>query len=419
MRYLLQFSRVFVGALFLFSGLVKANDTVGFSYKLMEYWEVFGLHFLTPISLVLAAFICVFEVVIGAAILFRWRIKLSAWLLLLMILFFTFLTFYSAYFEKVTGCGCFGDAIPLTPWQSFTKDVILLVFVLIIFFNKNKLAEENYETRKEENVLLVLAQLLVSFAAIYQLQFNQMWIFSFILLGVSMILKYGLPKNISGHALGAWLFLSTCVFCYITYAHLPFRDFRAYAIGKNIPEQMQGIPDVLKYYYNLKDKKTGEIKEFEKFPENYEQNYDYVDFRTEVITKGNPAKILDFNIVDADGNDVTQDLLNNESYSFLLISYNLDKTNVDAHLAFNELANKAQNAGYQVMGLSASTFSKIDEHRHNVQAMFPYFNMDETTLKTIIRSNPGLVILKKGTVIGQWHYNDFPSFETLKSEVLK
>lgn len=123
-----QFSRIFVGVLFIISGLIKLNDPVGFSYKLAEYFgePVFNLPFLVPFSLTLALFLVIVEVLLGIMLLIGYKSKFTIWSLLLMIVFFTFLTFYSAYFDVVKDCGCFGDALHLTPWQSFTKDVVLL-----------------------------------------------------------------------------------------------------------------------------------------------------------------------------------------------------------------------------------------------------------------------------------------------------
>lgn len=133
-NFITQFSRIFVGVLFIISGLIKLNDPVGFSYKLTEYFgeTVFNLPFLSPFALALALFIVVLEVVLGVFLLLGYKTKFTVWVLLLLILKFTFLTFYSAYFDVVKDCGCFGDALHLTPWQSFTKDVVLLLFILIL-----------------------------------------------------------------------------------------------------------------------------------------------------------------------------------------------------------------------------------------------------------------------------------------------
>src|SRR6195952_2914213 len=132
-------ARILVGLLFIFSGLIKANDPLGFSYKLVEYFEVFHLTFLNPLALSLAIILCALEMVLGFALLIGVRAKSVAWGLLLLIIFFAFLTFYSAFFKVVQSCGCFGDAIPLTPWQSFSKDLVLLLLILVLFFNRNQI----------------------------------------------------------------------------------------------------------------------------------------------------------------------------------------------------------------------------------------------------------------------------------------
>ena len=137
LKKLIGFVRVFVGVLFIISGFVKLNDPVGFSFKLQEYFapDVLNIEFLSPFALGLAIILVIVELVLGVALIIGYYKRLTMWLLLLMIIFFTFLTFYSAYFNKVTDCGCFGDALPLTPWQSFTKDVILLIMIVFLFIN--------------------------------------------------------------------------------------------------------------------------------------------------------------------------------------------------------------------------------------------------------------------------------------------
>src|ERR1700760_4509733 len=136
MRKLVWFCRIFVGLLFIFSGLIKINDPLGFSYKLEEYFDVFHTGFLYSFALSLSIILCSLEIILGFALLIGVRAVSVTWGLLLLIIFFAFLTFYSAFFKVVQTCGCFGDAIPLTPWQSFTKDMILLALVLVIFANR-------------------------------------------------------------------------------------------------------------------------------------------------------------------------------------------------------------------------------------------------------------------------------------------
>src|SRR6201996_1228068 len=135
-----QVCRLLVGLLFIFSGLIKANDPLGFSYKLQEYFEVFHITFLDGLALIMAVVLCALEMILGFALLIGVRGKQVAWGLLLIIIFFAFLTFYSAFFKVVQTCGCFGDAIPLTPWQSFSKDLVLLLLIIVLFINRKKIA---------------------------------------------------------------------------------------------------------------------------------------------------------------------------------------------------------------------------------------------------------------------------------------
>jgi uncharacterized membrane protein YphA (DoxX/SURF4 family) len=137
--FFLQIVRSLVGLLFIFSGLIKANDPLGFGYKLQEYFEVFHISFFNDYATAFAVLLCTLEIVFGALLLLGFWTSKVVWGLLITIVFFTFLTFYSAYFKVVTSCGCFGDAIPLTPWQSFSKDIVLLMMILFIFFNKNQI----------------------------------------------------------------------------------------------------------------------------------------------------------------------------------------------------------------------------------------------------------------------------------------
>ncbi len=369
MKALTNISRFLVGVLFIFSGFIKANDAVGFSYKLVEYFEVFGTHFLIPVALPLAMFICIFEMILGFTLLIGARTNLTLWLLLLMIVFFLFLTFYSAYFNKVTSCGCFGDAIPLTPWESFTKDAVLLVFIIILFIGKENI--QPIFGPRMENALIVMA------------------------------------------------FIAAIAFPIYTYNFLPVIDFRPYAIGKNIPEQTKGVPDQLKYFYKLKDKATGETKEFDKFPDNYEQFYDYVDSRQDVVKKGIDPKIKDFSISTLDGDDYTQEIIENPEYNFLLICYDLEKTEKDAFGKINDLATLCKQDHIKFIALTGSTKEQVEQFKKEVNTTIDFYSTDGTVLKTMVRSNPGLMLLKGGTVQDMWHYHTLPSYTDVKKKHFK
>ena len=209
MKVLKEFSRYFVGGLFIFSGLIKVNDPVGTAIKLEEYFEVFAYDFapffeyFIPASLFLSIFLSVLEVALGLALLLGFKVKETAWALLVMIVFFTFLTFYSAYFNKVTDCGCFGDAIKLTPWESFTKDIILCFFIALIFINRN------------------------SYTALFDVKIGSIAVY------------------------GATGFL--VITAIIATRNLPFIDFRSYAIGNDLPALMEPSAELIYEYVMEKE----------------------------------------------------------------------------------------------------------------------------------------------------------------------
>lgn len=369
MKILTLITRILVGAVFIFSGLIKANDPLGFSYKLVEYFEVLHIEFLIPAALFLAIFICVFEVILGAMLLMGARVKTTLWLSMLMIVFFTFLTFYSAYFDVVKECGCFGDFLHMTPWTSFTKDLILLVLLIILFIGKQYI--NPLFNPRIENALLTLVT------------------------------------------------AASVAFPLYTYNYLPVKDFRAYAIGKNIPEQTKGIPDELKYFYKLKDKKTGEVKEFDKWPDKWDEIYDYVDNRTEVTKKGIEPQIKDFSVSSLEGSDYTGDIIENPNHNFLLICYDLDKTNRAVFGQVNDFAALCKTDSVTIVVLTASTKEAVAKFKEETKTNIDFYNTDGTVLKTMIRSNPGLMLLKAGTVVDMWHYNSFPSYNDVKEKYFK
>lgn len=377
MKFITQLSRILVGILFIFSGLIKLNDPMGFSFKLDEYFapDVLNMPFLQPLVLPLAVIIVIFEVLVGVALLLGFRKKLTAWILLLMILFFTFLTFYSAYFNKVTDCGCFGDAIPLTPWESFGKDVVLTILILIIFTNLRFITP--IFTKGARSGILVVSLVLCSILGWYVLN------------------------------------------------HLPVIDFRAYAEGKSITEGMKSAeelglePTQYGTIYYMKNKQTGEEKKVssEEYMEKEwwkDKEWEMQSDKTEsvILKEGYEPPVHDFVITFQD-QDQTQEVLN-APVVFLMISYDMTKAEKDAFPVINELAGEVQDAGYPFIGLSASLPSVVEQLRHELQTPFVFATADQTTLKTIIRSNPGVVLLKKGVVIKKWHYNDVPGFEEVK-----
>ena len=237
MKILVSISRIFVGILFIISGFVKLNDPLGFSYKLQEYFsaEVLNITFLEPHALAISIIVVVFEVVLGVFLLIGYKPKFTVWSLLLMIVFFTFLTFYSAYFDKVKDCGCFGDALKLTPWESFTKDVVLLVFIVILFLGKSYITP-------------LLKPLLTSFIAFLS-------------------------------------FIASLGFGYHVLMHLPSIDFRAYKIGDNLltnmstPENAPKVVQEFTWTFDV-DGKQKIVKTDGSYPD---VNGDYVSVETSIF----------------------------------------------------------------------------------------------------------------------------------------
>jgi uncharacterized membrane protein YphA (DoxX/SURF4 family) len=368
MKYLVQFSRFLVGTLFIFSGAIKANDTVGFSIKLSEYFGVFDLTFLDPLALQLAVLICVVEIALGVALIIAWQIKPVSWLLLGMIVFFTWLTGYSAFTGKVTDCGCFGDAIPFTPIESFQKDLVLVVLIGLIFW-KQKLIKP-----------------LISFK----------------------------PATV---VIGAASLVSL-IFCIYCIRHLPVKDFRAYKVGNNITELMtmpEDAPlDEYKTVFVLKNKKTGSNEKFENtLPPDYGENWEYVDRKDELVKKGYEPPIHDFRISDDAGDEYTEDILTNPGYSLWVIVQDFDKANKQSFEKFNSLTKEAEQNGVSIIGLTSSLPETAELARHNYELAYPFYFMDGTTIKTIVRSNPALLLIKNGVIKGKWHHNDLPTFSEL------
>lgn len=358
MKILVGISRVFVGVLFIISGLIKLNDPVGFSFKLKDYFapEVLNLEFLVPYALVIAIFVVIYEVLLGVMILLGYAKKFTIWSLLLMIVFFTFLTFYSAYFNKVTDCGCFGDALKLTPWESFSKDIVLLVFILILFFGSN-------------------------------------FIKPLFAKNVRSIIVY--TSFVGCLVLGYWVLM-----------HLPIKDFRPYKIGANITEGMSVPEDAPKaiFEYQWKFKVDGQEKVVTTSGDYPKVDGEFIGVDTKEIQAGYEPPIHDFSI-ERDDTDFTEKFLNEENL-IVVIAYNLSMTERDGYDNIREATDRALKSGYKVIGLSASSSQVMDDLAKEEGLNFKFYFCDETALKTIVRSNPGILELNKGTILQKHHWND-------------
>ncbi len=363
MRILVGISRIIVGVLFIISGLIKLNDPVGFSFKLKDYFapEVLDLGFLVPYALLIAIFLVIIEVLLGIALLLGYLKKFTLWSLLLMIVFFTFLTFYSAYFNKVTDCGCFGDAIKLTPWESFSKDIVLLVLILILFFGRKYI--QLFFTKGTRSIIIF-----ASFVAC---------------LGIT----------------------------YYVLQHLPIIDFRPYKIGANIKDGMTVPEDApaAVYEYKWKFKVNGEEKVITTNGEYPQVDGELISTETEMISEGYAPPIHDFTM-ERDGEDYTTQFLDEENL-VIVIAYSLGNTEKDGYIPIKEITDKALKNGYNVIGLSASSQEMTEALVEKYKLNFKFYFCDETTLKTIVRSNPGILELDNGTIKQKLHWNDAHKLE--------
>lgn len=362
MKVLVGVSRIFVGIFFIISGFIKINDPVGFSYKLNDYFasDVLNLEFLQPYALGIAIFIVVLEIMLGASLIIGYKVKSTLILLLGMIVFFTFLTFYSAYFNKVTDCGCFGDALKLTPWESFWKDIFLLILILIIILGRK------YVTPFFSKFVNVVISFLV--------------------------------------------FIACLSFAYYVLMHLPSIDFRPYKIGANIKEGMtvpEGAQKAI-FDYNWKFKENGEEKIITTTGSYPKTSGDFVEVTTEVVVKGYEAPIHDFSI-EREGEDHTDELLSTDKL-ILIVAYNLSKSEKEGLQSILNFIDRAKKSGYKVIGISASGNTDIDNVNKNYSLGLDFYFCDETALKTMIRSNPGIIHLEKGTIKQKLRWNDVDKF---------
>jgi len=350
--------RWFVGLLFIFSGLVKLNDPMGTAIKMEEYFEVFStdissiFHYLIPFALSIGLVVVILEILLGVAVLINYRMHLTTWVLLLLIIFFTFLTFYSAAFNKVTDCGCFGDAIPLNPWQSFIKDIVLLLLAIYLFMRRRK--------------------------------YTPTW-----------------SNRVGNFILSSILILNLWI-AYYAIEHLPFIDFRPYKIGTNIKLSMQPSEE---YQYKYIMEQDGEHYEFDNYPTD--TSYTFVEMI--LLNPEAEPKITDYSIWNEDG-DFTEESFNGAK--LLIVFSDVLKSRYNKVGEINDLANEIKN-NVESWVITANNEETYENFRHEYQIPLPYFYADGTVIKAMIRANPGLILMKDGVILGKWHNNDIPSKEDI------
>ena len=371
--------RVIFAGVFLFSGFVKAIDPLGFTYKMQDYLTAFGgfWEMFTILAFPMSIFLSALEFWIGFNILFGIYRKQTTILGILMMAMMTPLTLYVAIFNPVTDCGCFGDALVIDNWTTFYKNIFFSAFAVILFIWRAEMPP--------------------------------------------------LFSKKSRWFVSAYAFVFIVALSIYCYRNLPIIDFRPYKIGNNILEGMQipeGAPrdsfrtvfvyekDGIRREFefqgmNVVDIATGETTDFTAFA----QEWTFVDQNSKLIRKGFEPPIHNFSITTLEDGDITQDVLTDPNYTFLLISYKLERASLRDSARINRIFDFARENGYRFYCLNASLYEDVEDFIQLTGAKFPMARTDAVTLKTIIRSNPGLVLIKDGTIINKWHHRNLPVFD--------
>lgn len=366
MKILVTVSRIIVGLAFMFSGFVKGVDPLGSAYKFQDYFAAFDIGFLKPLSLALSILLCTAEFIAGFSVLTGFRLKTGITVVLLLMTIFTPLTLILALTNPVSDCGCFGDAIKLTNWQTFGKNVILIAFAVILFLNRNRIRQEG----KKEWLVIACASA------------------AFIL------------------------------FCFYNLRYLPIIDFLPYKEGVRIADEMvipEGAsPD--RYETTFIYEKDGVQKEFtlNNYPAD-DTTWIFIDQKSVLVEKGYEPPIHDFSITTIEGEDITAKVLNDPGATLFMISKKLEEAD-EEHLARGfEYAVECMNNGINFYVLTASGSDKTGFYANELQ----FCTMDETTLKSMVRSNPGYILMQNGVILKKWSWANLPEKEEVITMIEK
>ena len=370
-KVIAEVCRLLLGVVFIFSGTVKAVDPMGGAIKIGDYLTSFGLDKLQPFTVLISFNLSALEFMLGVCMLLGVYRRYTTFLTLLMMSFMTPLTLYLAIFDPVSDCGCFGDAWVLTNWETFAKNIVLLLAAIATFQWRKMLIR--FVTRKME------------------------WLIS----------------------LYTIFFVFTLSFYCLD--RLPVLDFRPYKIGQNIMKGMSipegAKPSVYESVFILE--KNGEKKEFtlDNYPDS---TWTFVETRTVLKEKGYEPPIHDFSMISlGTGEDITDSVLTDKGYTFLLVAHRIeeaDDSNIDL---INEIYDYSVEHGYGFYALTSSPDEEIEMWRERTGAEYPFCQMDDITLKTIIRSNPGLLLIKDGTILNKWSDNQLPDEYVLNDSLDK
>lgn len=361
------FSRIIVGITFIFSGFVKAVDPVGGAIKFHDYFNAFHLDWLMSLSMPASIGLATLEFILGVFLVFNIFPKKSSITAFLFMAFFTILALALAIFNPVSDCGCFGDAIKLTNWQTFWKNVVVMIFATILFFSRNQLKSP------------------------YSAAIQNVFLFAMLvyIIGISVF----------------------------SLRHLPLIDFRPYSVGSNIPEGMSTPEDAPQPEYKTTFilEKNGERKEFNENNYPYEDTtWVFVDSKTQLISEGYTPPIHDFVLQHPERGNITDALMEMDSPLLLTISPVIKEVGNDHALQLAQINQTASEQDIPFYVVTSSPLDDAEAFNELNKTHFDFLQGDETNLKTIIRSNPGLLLIINGTVAGKWHYNDLPSSEEIK-----
>lgn len=369
-KFIIELLRVIVGVTFLFSGFVKAIDPLGFAYKIQDYLVNLNLVELYHFALPMAVFLIVAEFMLGALLLLGLYRKTVTILILLMMLFFTPLTLWIALTNPVEDCGCFGDALVISNWQTFYKNIFIVVGAAIL-------------VAKWIHTKPLFSKRMAPFATFF-------------------VVMFGL------------------LFALHNVYNLPVIDFRPYKKGANIPEQMYIDPekaDVMETIFIYSKDGVEEVFTEENYPWN-DSTWTFINMETRLVKEGEKPAIEDFALgsiyfdeIDSSwnvGGDITDLVLSDTSYTFLMVSYSLEKMNIKHLNKFIKISSFAKDYGYPFYLLTASSENTVGEWEAKHQTEFQFSHADERTLKTMTRANPGLILIKDGNVINKWNDRKVP-----------
>ena len=369
-KRMLVAGRILLGVLFLFSGFSKGVDPLGTAYRIEDYFIAYGVDWMMPSAVFFSFLLNTGELLLGGLLLFNVKPRITAWLVLLMMTAFTLITLNDALNNPVPDCGCFGDALIMSNWQTFYKNIVIMALVLLMFTNRNRLSG-SFRNATEWTLAVGLAALFITFQ-------------------------------------------------FLNFINLPIMDFRSWKIGNRLYVEN---PLPVKYYLTYRNTETGETKEYLSPDYPYSDSawmakWEFVNQRTE-----DPNRLpgMDLAIITFEGEEVTGDYLQNPDYHFIVVAWDLKIADEKAFQQIHRLYQSAEENGYGFIVLTATLPANIQQflEAQDIPFDIPFFNADDITLKTIIRANPGLILVKDGQVIDKWHHNHLPAWDELTQEYLQ